>query len=328
MVTSGDVVRLRRCVAGLFSLGLMILGAGVVCGQGFPNKPIRIVVNGAPGGGGDFISRLIAPGLTGSLGQPMIVDNRPAGFLPAEIVSKALPDGYTVLVSTNVHWLGPLLQKAPYDPVEDFSPIIQTNQAPNILVVHPSLAANSVKELIALAKGKPGALNYGSTANGSSSHIAGELFKYVAGVQIVRIAYKGNGPALIALIGGELQLMFATAGAVTSHVKAGRLRALAITSAQPSVLFPGLPTVAASGLPEYTSGTISGMWAPAGTPKQLVNLLNKEVARALNRKEVRERFLSAGSEVVASSPEQFAATILSDRTRMAKVIKAAGIGTD
>ena len=321
-------MRLQRCVSGMLTVGLIALEAGAACAQNFPQKPIRVVINGEPGGGGDFVARLIAPVLAAALGQSMIMDNRPAGVIPGEIVAKAPHDGYTLLVSTGVHWLGPLLQKVPYDPVKDFAPVIMTNQAPNILVVHPSLAANSVKELVALAKAKPGELNYASTTTGSSSHLAGELFNAMAAVKIVRIPYKGNGPGMIALLGGQVQLMFATSGLVTSHVKAGRLRALGITSKEPSELFPGLATVAASGVPGYESGTITGVWAPAGTPAPIINRLNEEFARALKQKEVRDRFFSAGSEVVASSPEQFAATISSDLARMSKVIKDAGIRPD
>ncbi len=315
---------MTRFAGGLFSVGMMVVSA--VSAQDFPSKPIRIVVNGEPGGGGDFTSRLISPGLAGGLGQPMIVDNRPSGVIPGEIVAKAPPDGYTLLVSTGVHWLMPFMRDAmPYDPVRDFLPVTLLTQAPNILVVHPPLAANSVKELVALAKAKPGALNYSSAATGSSSQIAAELFKSMAAVNIVRIPYKGNGPGLLAVIGGEVQMMFATAGSVTTHVKSGSLRALAITSAQPSALFPGLPTVAAAGLPGYESGTITGIWGPARTPQAIVSRLNEEIVRVLNRKEVKERFLAAGSEIVGSSPEQFAATIKSDMARMGKVIRDAGI---
>ena len=313
-----------RLLTSLFCVGVTLVSAAAA--QNFPSKPIRIVVNGEPGGGGDFTARLISPGLAANLGQPMIVDNRPSGVIPGEIVAKAPPDGYTLLVSTGVHWLMPFMRDAmPYDPVRDFSPVALVTQAPNILVVHPPVAANSVKELVALAKARPGSLNYSSAATGSSSQIAAELFKSLAGVNIVRIPYKGNGPGLLAVIGGEVQMMFATAGSVTTHIKSGSLRALAITSARPSMLFTGLPTVSAAGLPGYESGTITGLWAPAKTASTIVSRLNGEIARVLERKEVKDRFLAAGSEIVAGSPEQFAAAIRSDSARMGKVIRDAGI---
>ncbi|MBI4188930.1 MAG: tripartite tricarboxylate transporter substrate binding protein, partial [Betaproteobacteria bacterium] len=271
--------------------------------------------------------------LTASFGhqQVVIVENR--GGSPAiagETVAKATPDGYTLLLGTNSLWILQLIQNTPYDTLRDFSPLTIASRSPNILVVHPSLPVKSVKELIALAKAKPGALSYASGPVGSAPHLAPELFKAMAGVDIVRIGYKGGAPALNGLIGGEAQLMFAVAsgGVMTTFVKSGRLRALAVTTAQPSELAPGLPTVAASGLPGYESDTIAGMLAPARTPARLINRLNQEIVRVLNRADVKERLFNVGTEVVSGSPAEFAAVLKSEMAKWGKVIKDAGIRAD
>ncbi|MBI4189464.1 MAG: tripartite tricarboxylate transporter substrate binding protein [Betaproteobacteria bacterium] len=318
----GGFMPVPRFAVWMFSVGMMVLGAGVVSGQEFPNKPIRMVTS-PPGGGADFASRLIAQGLSGPLGQQVIVDNR-GGIIPMEIVSKAPPDGYTLLLSASL-WLTPLLQNTPYDPVRDFSPITLVGNSPNVLVVHPSLPVKSVKELIALAKARPGELNYASGATGASTHLAAESFKSMAGVDIARIPYKGNGPALNALIGGQVQLMFATAGSVTPHLKSGRLKGLAVTSARPSALAPGLPAVTTSGLAGYESAAPYGIFAPAGTPATLINRLNQEIVRVLKQADVKDRFFNSGIEIVGSSPEGLAATVKSEMARSGKVIKDAGI---
>ncbi|MBI3939178.1 MAG: tripartite tricarboxylate transporter substrate binding protein [Betaproteobacteria bacterium] len=315
---------LPRFSVWIFSVGMMVLAAGVVSGQAYPNKPIRIVAPEA-GGGGDFAARLIALGLSGSLGQQVIVENRggASGIIAGRTVAKAPPDGYTLLFYGSIFWIGALLQDVPYDPVADFSPITLATSSPNILVVHPSLPVNSVKELIALAKARPGELNYASTT-GSTPHLAAELFKAMAGVNIVRIPYKGAGPALNDLIGGQVQLMFPVAAAVTPHVKSGRLRALAVTSVEPSELVRGLPTVAAT-VPGYESVQMTAMFAPAKTPATIINRLNQEIVQVLNRADVKEKFFNAGAKVVGGSPEQLMATMKSEMARLGKVIKDAGI---
>ena len=216
----------------------------------------------------------------------------------------------------------------PYDPVKDFSPITLTSTSPYLLVVHPSVAAKSVKDVIALAKAKSGALNYASAVAGSINHLAAELFKSMAGVDIVRIAYKGSGPATVALIGGETQMGVLSVSATVPHVKAGRLRALAVTSANPTPLVPGLPTVAAGGVPGYEVSSTGAMFAPAKTPVAIVRLLNRETVRVLNRPDVKERFFNTGVEVLGTTPEEFAATIKADLVRWGKVIKDAGIRGD
>lgn len=309
-----------------FVISVLLVGASAVFAQDYPNKPIRIVTSEA-GGGNDVQARLIAQGLSAALGEQVIVENRPSGVIPGEVVSKAAPNGYTLLLYNNTLWIGPLLQNTPYDMARDFAPITSVTRVPNVLVVNSTLPVKSVAELVALAKAKPGELNYGSSGTGGSNHLAAELFRFMAGINIVRINYKGAGPALTALLAGELQLMFPTAGAVTPHFKAGRVRALAVTSAEPTALFPGVPTVAAV-LPGYESISIYGVFAPAKTPRTIIDKLNQEIVRFLNRSEVKEKFFTAGMEAVGSSPEQFAATVKSEMTRMGKVIKDAGIRTE
>ena len=296
-------------------------------GQEYPNRPIRLVTAGL-GTGGDFAARLIAQGISGPLGQQVIVENRASGNITGEIVAKAPPDGYTLLLFGGGLWLAPFLDdKTPYDPVRDFSPIALATSAPNLMVVHPSLPVKSVKELIALAKAKPGVLNYGSGGTAASSHLAAELFKALAGVDILRINYKSAGAALNDLIAGQVQLAFGTAGSLVPHAKSGRLRILGVTSAQPSALLPGLPTVAAS-VPGYEAGTISAIFAPAKTSDSIINRLNQEIVRGINRPEIKEKFTNAGVEVIGGSPDQLAAYVKADMSKMGKVIKDAGIKVD
>ena len=314
---------LHRRKISWFLVGSISCGAGAALGQVYPIKPIRIVT-AEPGGGLDFAGRLIAQGLTSNLGQQVIVDNR--GPIAAEIVAKSLPDGYTLLFYGSPIWLAPFLRdRVTYDPVRDFAPITLAVSLPNVLVLHPSIPVSNLKELIALAKAKPGELNYSSGPAGSSNHLAVELFKSMAGVNVVRIPYKGAGPALNALIGGQVQLMFPNAGAVGPHVKSGRLRALAVTSAQPSAIAPELPTMAASGLPGYESVSPLGIFASAKTPTAIIDRLNHEIVRVLATAAVKEKFFNMGIETVGSSPGQFAAVVKADMATWGKVIKDAGI---
>ena len=316
----------RFTVAMFFTLGL-VLEANVGLGQDYPNKPIRIVTTAA-GTGSDFNARQVAQGIASSLGQPVIVDNRSSTLLSAEIVLRVPPDGYTLLVNGGSLWIGQLLQKTPYDVTRDFAPISQLVREVSVVAVYPAVPAKSIKDLIALAKAKPGGLNYASTSVGGPPHLAAELFKSMANVHVVGVFYKGGPPAIAALIAGEVQLMFPSAGSVSAHVKAGRLRALAVTSAQPSALTPGLPTVAESGLPGYEVVSMTGIFAPAKTPAAIIKQLNQEIVRVLRQPEVKERFLNAGVEAVGNSPEEFAAVIKSDMTRMGKLIKDADIKVD
>lgn len=316
-----------RIAAKVLRAGALVAFAGIAFGQPYPIKPVRLVT-AEVGAAGDFVARMIAPGLSDSFGQPVIVDNRGgSGVIPIDIAAKAPADGYTLLVFGSAFWLLPFLQSVSYHPVNDFAPITLAVTTPLLLVVNPSLPVNTVSELIAWAKAKPGELNYASGISGSATHLPAELFKSMAGVNIVRVAYKGGGPALNAIIGGEVQVMFATASGASPQVNAGRLRALAVTSAQPSALFPNLPTVASSGLPGYNAASILCVFAPAKTPATLVSQLNREIVRVLNRPDVKERFVRAGSEVVASSPAQLSTVMKADMAMMGKIIKSAGIRT-
>jgi len=307
-----------RFLALMFLGAPMLLGVDVAAGQEFPSKPIRVITSAA-GGGNDITIRLIAPGLSNSLGQQVIVDNRNA-IVAIEAVAKAPPDGYTLLITGSILWFGPLLQQNHWDPVKDFAPVSIAVSSPSILAVHPSLPVKSVKELIALAKARPGDLNYASAGVGGPPQLAAELFKSMAGLNIVSIPYKGAGPAIIALLGGEVQVMFPTAASVAEHIKTGRLRALAATSAQPSELLPGLLTVA-SAVPGYEFISTQPLFAPAGTPATVINRLNQEIVRALNQAEVKKRFAADGSEIVGSSPEQLMAMMKSELNKWGKLIK-------
>jgi len=300
-------------------------GTSVAWSQNYPAKPIQIFTTEI-GGGSDLAARMVAPGLSANMGQQLVVNNRPSGVIPGEIVSRAPPDGYTLLVYGGTFWLGPLLQpKTPYDVVRDFAPITMLISSPNILVVHPSLPVKSVKDLIALAKAKPGELNYASPGIGSSPHLSAELFKSMAGVDFVRINYKGTGLGINDVIGGHVHLMFPSAAGVAGHVKSGRLRGVAVTSAKLSALLPGIPTVAASGVPGYESVSGFGMFAPARTPVAIINHLNQETVRVLNLPEIKDRFLATGAETVGNTPEEFSARLKAEIARVGKVIKDAGI---
>lgn len=292
----------------------------------YPSKPIRMVTVEA-GGSTDFVARLIAQGLGEALGRQVVVDNRggASGLIAKETVARANPDGYTLLTDSSALWILPLLRPVPYDPFTAFAPVTLADRSPGILVLHPSVAANSVRELIVLAKAKPAALNYSTGLPGSSNHLAAELFKALAGVDLTRVNYKGAGPALTALIAGETQVMFATSGSVASQLKSGRLKALAVTSAQRSALAPELPTMAEAGVPGYRSESAHAVFAPAGTPPVLIALLQREIARSLGRAEVKERLLTAGIEVVASTPAELTAAMRSESEQLGRVVRAAGI---
>lgn len=305
-------------------LFLLALAAGPVVGQSYPNKAVRIVTSGV-GGSGDFTSRLVAQGLSAVLGQQVIVENRAAGGASGVIVAGAPPDGYTLLLNGGSLWIGTLIEKTPYDVVKDFAPISLINRQPNVLVVNASVPAKSVQELIALAKAQPGKLNYSTGALGSASHLSAELFKYMAKVNIVRISYKSAGLRVTALLSNEVQMEFSSPNSGAQHIKSGKLRALAVTTAQPSALVPGVPTVAASGLPGYESAGLYGFFAPATTPAAIIDRLSRETAAVVRKEDVREKFFSASMEAVGSSPKELADTIKSEMSRLGKVIKEAGI---
>jgi tripartite-type tricarboxylate transporter receptor subunit TctC len=296
--------------------------------QSYPSKPIRIVVPYPPGGFNDTLGRTLAAKFTEAWGQPAIVENKPGAntVIGSDFVAKSPPDGYTLLIVAFPFAVTPsLLKNMPYDTVKDFAPVVWAATSPNALVVNPSLPVKSVAELIALAKAKPGTLSYASTGNGSSNHISMELFKSLAGVDIVHIPYKGSGPAVTDLLGGQVQLMFDNAPNVMPQVKAGKLRALGMSGARRSSFAPDIPTIAESGVPGYEVAVWFGLVAPAGTPRDVVMKLNAEVLRILAMPDVRERFQSQGVEPVGSTPEQFGEHIKGQMVKWAKVVKDAGV---
>jgi tripartite-type tricarboxylate transporter receptor subunit TctC len=309
---------------------VLLMLAGTLCAQSFPAKPIRVYTAEA-GGGADVVARLIAQGLTASFNRQVIVENQGAasGAVAAQAVAKSPPDGYTLLFFGSGIWLLPYLRaNVPYDPVRDFTAITLADRSPTVLVVHPSLPVRSVRELIALAKAHPGELNYASGSTGAAPHLAAELFNSMAKVRITRVNYKGTGPALNDLVGGQVQLMFTTTGTGLAQVKSGRLRALGVTSREPSALAPGIPTIAASGVPGYEADSTHGLLAPAGTPPAIVELLNQETVRVLNRADVKEKLLAVGVEAVGTTPASFAATIKDDMAKWGKLIREVGIRAD
>lgn len=312
-------------VVRIFCACIMVAASSMVCSRDYPTRPIRMLATEA-GGGTDFVARLVAQGLTDSLHHQVIVDNR--GNLAAQIAAKAPPDGYTLALLGPPMWVSPLLQKVPYDPVKDFSPITLAARSPNVFIVHPSVPANSVKELIAYAKARLGELNYASSMTGASNHLAAELFKFMAGVNIVRISYKGAAQALTDVVSGAVHMSFPSSAAAAPHIKSGRLRALAVTSAAPSAVLPGLPTMSAAGVPGYESVAMFGVFAPAGTPAPIINRLNQDAVRFLSRSDIKEKFASGGNETVGSTPAQLAAAISSEVTSISKMIKATGMRAD
>ena len=301
-------------------------------GEGaFPSRPLRIIVPFHPGGTPDVQIRLMQERLAQRLGQPVVIDNRGGanGIIGMEIAARAAPDGYTVTYATVGAWtVHPFLIKLPYDVLKDFTPVIHTAVTPGVLVVHPSVQAKTVKELIALAKARPGELNYAASPIGSAVHLAAELLNASAGVKVTLIPYKDAAGALNALISGEVQLMFPAAGSAMPLLKANRIRALAVTSARPSTLLPGVPTMAAAGLPGFDVEVLYAILAPAGTPPAIVAALNKAVVQAIQPPATRERFAGAGIEAVGGTPEQLAASIKNEMTTLGAVIRNAGIRLD
>jgi len=309
---------------------LLALLAVSASGQNYPNKPIR-VVTGDPGGAPDVAARLVAQGLTRALGHQFVVDNRggASGIIAAQTVARALPDGYTLLFYGPTLWLTPLfIKKLPYDPLTDFSRISQTNQAPYLLVLHPSVPVHGYNEFITLIKARPGEFNFGSGGVGSSPHLTMELFRTSLGLDMLHVPYKGSGPAVIGLLAGHVQVLFASPAAVASHIKVGKLKGLAVTSLQPTALYPDLPTIAASGLPGYESSSIAGLFGPARMPFSLINRLNKELVGILAAADVKERFNAIGIEPMHSSPEVFTAKIKSEMEKWGRVTRAVGIQPD
>jgi tripartite-type tricarboxylate transporter receptor subunit TctC len=308
--------------------------AGTVQAQAndYPAKPIRLVVPAAPGGGADFLARIVGVKLGELVGQSVVVENRAgaSGTIAADGTAKSPGDGYTVLMgqSTSIVIAPQLYPKLPYDTLRDLKPVTLVAEVPNVMVVHPSVPANTVKELIALAKAKPETLNFGSSGNGAPSHLAGEMFKSATGTRLVHVPYKGAGPAVNALIAGEIQVMFAPIVAVLPQVKAGRLRALGVTSAKRSAAAPDLPTLAETGLTGYEISSWFGLFVPASTPAAVVDKLFKETNRVLKSPDVIERFAKEGAEPVGSTPAEFNNYVRTEFVKYNKVIKDNGIKAD
>jgi tripartite-type tricarboxylate transporter receptor subunit TctC len=317
--------------APLKLLSIALVGAtsaAAAYAAAYPDKPVRMLVGFAAGGGTDTTARVIGIPLAEALGQQVIVDNRPgaAGNIAADITAHAVPDGYTILMGTIAALaINPsLYQKLPFDPIKDFEPIALVVSSMNVLVVHPSVAAKSVKELIALAKSQPGKLSYGSSGVGGAGHLAGVLFDQLAGTQMTHVPYKGGAPAMIGLVGGEVNMVFATAETAIPQVKANKIRALGVTTAKRSALVPDLPTIAEAGLPGYEANNWYGLVAPAKTPAAIVERLNREVVKVLNMPNVKEQLFRSGLDASPSTPKEFGAYIKSEMAKWSKVVKASG----
>jgi tripartite-type tricarboxylate transporter receptor subunit TctC len=316
--------------AGLFT-ALCVVGDGAHA-QTYPNKSIRLIVPFPPGGPADILSRAIGQKLTDSWGQQVVVDNRAGagGTIGSDLAAKGAPDGYTLLMGfVGTHAINPSLYSSlPYDVVKSYEPVSLVSTATIILVLHPSLPAKSVKELIAVAKSKPGELTFGSPGNGTPQHLAGELFNTMAGVKMTHVPFKGAVPAINDLLGGRISLIFSSAPPALPHVASGKLRALAVTSARRSSVSPDLPTVSESGLPGFEVINWYGVLAPARTPKSIVDKLNAEITRITNMPDVKERLSTVGIEALSSTPAQFAAFIKEETAKWAKVVKFSGARLD
>ena len=313
----------------IFSLcaATLIAGSGVVMAQEYPANAIRVVVPFPPGGGTDYMGRVVMQKVGESLGTTVVIDNRggAGSSIGTEIVARSPADGYTVLIISGAHAINPsIYAKLPYDSVRDFAPVTMFASGPALLVVHPTVPAKSVKELIALARARPGQLNYASAGIGTPPHLSGELFKTMAGIDMVHVPYKGNGPAYTDLIGGQVTVMFPNVSTAMAHVRAGKLRALAVTTKYRTPSAPELPTISEAGVPGYDVSSWYGLLAPAGTPPAVVSKLQTEIARVLRSPDVSKNLTSQGLDLVGNTPEEFSAIIKSEIVKWAKVAKASG----
>jgi tripartite-type tricarboxylate transporter receptor subunit TctC len=307
------------------ALAILLACGTTAVAQEFPSKPVRIIASQA-GSSGDFVARTVAEALARNLGQQVIVDNRGGGVIAGELVAKSPADGYTLLLYGNTHWLLPLMRKqVPYDAYRDFAPISTAARGVNILVVHPSLPVKSVKDLIALARARPGQLNFSSAALGTMNHLAAELFKHSAGINIVRVAYRGSPAAMNGVMVGETQLMFSPAAPAMPVIRAGKVRALAVSTLARSAAYPDLPTMVEAGLPGFEAVSIHGVFAPARTPDAVVTRLNREIVSVLQQPGVRRRLDGIGVEAAGGTPGEFATLIRDEVARLGKVIHEAKI---
>jgi tripartite-type tricarboxylate transporter receptor subunit TctC len=317
----------RQLIQALGAITALILASTAAAQAPYPTKPIRFLVGFPPGGTNDILARAVAPKLSEFLGQQVVVENRGGAnaSIAADLAARAAPDGYTIMLVAPGHATNPALMKLPYESVADFAFITQLAEAQNILVLHPSLPAKSVKELIALSKKRPGEINYGSSGTGTTVHLSAELFQYMTGVKWVHIPYKGGGPGGVALLAGEISLYFGNVPTVIQYVRAGRLRALAVTGPKRTPAMPDIPTIAESGVPGYEVTTAYGVAAPAKTPRAIVDRLYGDIVRVMNSQEMRERMKNMGADAVTKTPEQYTAFIQNEIAKWGKVIKAAGI---
>lgn len=314
------------------ALGLGAAGRVEAAGNGiYPTRAVRMIVPYAPGGGADLLARYVGQALAETFGHAFVIDNRGGGgtILGSDLAAKAPPDGYTLIMVASTHAvLATLYKTLPFDPIRDFAPIVRVASAPNILVVHPSLHATSVKELVALAKARPGELVYASSGNGGGSHLAMELLRSITRIELVHVPYKGTGPALIDLLSGQAKLMFGGIIGTITHVRSGRLRAIAVSSAARSAAMPEVPSVAESGYPDYEATTWYGMLAPAVTPRAIVTALNARVVNALKDAKLQARIAAQGADAAAGTPEDFATYIRTEQVKWAKVVRESGARPD
>lgn len=316
--------------ASIVLMGAMLSMAPlIVTAQAYPAKPIRLVIPYAPGGAAGAVGRILADKMGASIGQPVLVDHRPGGgtLIGNDLVAKSAPDGYTLVMGTvTSHAMVTALNtRVPYDPEKDFAPISLIASLPFVLVAHPSVQVNSVRELVAMAKTRPGHFTFGSAGNATSNHLAGELFKARAGISMVHIPYRGSAPALVDLLGGQISMMFDLTPTALPQIAAGRVRALAITSPKRSPMAPDLPTMAEAGVPGVEVVSWFGILAPAGTPPPIVNFLNAEIVKAMQSPEVRTVMAGLGAEAITNTPQEFAAYISTERAKWAEVVRKAGI---
>jgi len=311
--------------------GALALGGGAAWGQPYPNKPIRMVIAFPPGGTSDYVGRVVAAKLSEFLGQPIVIDNKPGatGLIGTQAVQHAAPDGYTILLAPSDFTLIPGLQsKPPYDPVKDFAAIGLLINYPHVVVAYPGLAAKDAKELIALAKSKPGALNFASGGNGASNHISGVALTHSAGVDITHVPYKGNGPAITDLLADRVQLLFTSIGPVEAHVKAGKLKAIAVTGPKRLASLPDVQTVSENALPGYEFLTWYGLAAPAGTPRPIIDRLNADLRKTMASAEVQDKLASIGGDLTVNSPDEFAAMLKTEVVRWQKLAKDTNLKVD
>ena len=309
-------------------LALTLLVASGLAAAQYPGRSVKLVVPFPPAGATDVVGRIVAAKLSERLGQPVVVDNKPGagGAIGSDLVAKSPADGYTLLIATSsTHSIGPVLPKLPYDPIRDFAPITHVANVPNVLVVSPTLPVASVQELVELAKSKPGQLNFASSGVGTIVHLNAELFRMISGTDLVHVPYKGTALSIPDVANGNVAMLFDSLASVMPHVKSGKVKPLAVNAAQRQALLPGVPTLAEAGMPQFDRYTWFGLFAPAGTPAEVVARVQREVVAALQAPDLLERFAAVGAEPVGSTPAEFVERIRSDATRWSEVIRKAGV---